>query len=78
MGDYGEGVVVGALVEGVGISVHPRSSQLRLAGWLDSGGGSVGWKMIGGSVWCHGDTGREVRRESVGVGGGVGVSAAVD
>lgn len=74
MGDYGEGVVVGALVEGVGISVHPRSSQLRLAGFGR-------WKrrveMIGGLVWCHGVT-REVRRESVGVGVGVGVSAAVD
>ena len=47
MGDYGEGVVVGALVEGVGISVHPRSSQLRLAGFGR-------WKrrveMIGGLV----------------------------
>jgi hypothetical protein len=43
MGDYGEGAVVGALVEGVGISVHPRSCR---AGWIRA------VEMIGGWVWC--------------------------
>jgi hypothetical protein len=46
MGDYGEGAVVGALVEGVGISVHPRS-------WLAGFGRCERRvRMIGGWVWC--------------------------